>query len=199
MESTRDKVITGTAQAEALLRQYGAHGRGFGEMVRDLMDRGVMPKGVGRRALSANSVRNRVVHESISPDDIELDQWATGIAALTKWVKQQSADGASEPSEPVTRRRFWQRNAPQKFATPPAQPARGLWMEPWVVTSAVVLVVGIGGTAWHFGEAFAQGAPAAAQTVTRSDSQSADAGNVPTAQAQKRLKKHSHISNSNAG
>ncbi|WP_205804662.1 hypothetical protein [Burkholderia sp. Ac-20365] len=189
MASTRDKVIEGTAQAEAILREFGASGRGFGEMVRDLSDRNLMPKGLARRAMSANRVRNRVVHEAATPDDIELDQWASGVTALTDWLNKQRRASAEPPSPEHTAR--------AKVSPHPREGAGRLRVfarvQPWMVISACVITVGSIGSAWHYGTTLI-GNPTQStqQTANPFESRADDHDAEPPAPAVKRNRRHSH-------
>jgi hypothetical protein len=136
MPNNRDTIIDGTCTAERLIRDRGARGRDLEELVRDLVDRKVMPKEMLRRAAVANRIRNRIGNSSASLQPIEMHQWSETINRLVEWLENTSGREKSITNEFVL----------EKAHAPGADRRRSPWsFEPWMLMSILVLLAALVG------------------------------------------------------
>jgi hypothetical protein len=84
-----DSMIEAAANAERLLRNFGARGPSLREMVKDLADRGLIPKRISGNALAAHRILNRATRQAVTPNEVEIFIWQHGITALTQWLVSQ--------------------------------------------------------------------------------------------------------------
>jgi hypothetical protein len=140
MRTSPDNMIEAAANAERLLRNFGARGLNLGDLVKDLTNRGLIPKRISGDALAAHRILCRATRDAVPPNDVETRIWQDGITDLTKWVMSQSdlrapivtpaAEDASASDD--------NRDRPTKRR-----------LQPWVAMSAVVAVAAVIGTAGH--------------------------------------------------
>jgi hypothetical protein len=104
MRTPIDTMIEAAANAERLLRNFGARGPSLREMVKDLADRGLIPKRISGDALAAHRILSRATREAVTHNELEIYIWQDGITALTKWLisqpdlQPQTAESAAEGS-----------------------------------------------------------------------------------------------------
>lgn len=142
MQSNRDKIIEGTAQAEQLLRDIGAHGRNLGELAQGLADRKILPSKVLRRLLVAERIAKRAADESAALAPIELHQWTEAIRHLTDWLDQRANPDKAPSKRKVRPEEVRTLGIPRKTGS--------LRIEPWMLVGALVPIVALAGAAWNF-------------------------------------------------
>lgn len=99
MASIRDHILQGTAQVEEVLRDHGAWGRSFPELVQKLATRENMPRRVRSKALGAYTMCERAARDLAPIHDFELHEWTQGINALLDWVRLRDEEHASPSAD----------------------------------------------------------------------------------------------------
>ncbi|WP_133062163.1 hypothetical protein [Paraburkholderia hospita] len=140
MPNNRDTIIDGTCTAERLLRDRGARGRDLEEMVRDLVDREVVPKEMLRRTAIANRIRNLISNSSASLQPVEMHQWSETMNRLVEWLESTSGREKSTTNKIVF----------EKAQAPDADHVRPPWsFEPWMLISILVPLAVLVGAIMH--------------------------------------------------
>jgi hypothetical protein len=146
MATTHDHILQGTAQAEEILRDHGAWGRSFPELIENLATRENLPRRVRSKALRAHRMCERAVRDPAPIHDFELHEWTQGINALLDWVRsrdERSADpGADQQRADESRPRA---NIVSRWLQ--QRPARPWKFEAWMVVAGFVVVFALGGVA----------------------------------------------------